>query len=58
MGGNVDTKPCAVSWENGKVDVYGTGPDGCLVGVGLGWGDTLTALVRRQPCKKLEVHID
>lgn len=28
MGGNVDSKPNAVAWDDGKVDVYGTGPDG------------------------------
>jgi hypothetical protein len=28
MGGDVDTKPNAVAWDNGKVDVYGTGSDG------------------------------
>jgi hypothetical protein len=28
MGGDVDTKPNVVAWDNGKVDVYGTGPDG------------------------------
>jgi hypothetical protein len=28
MGGNVDTKPNAVAWGDGKVDVYGAGSDG------------------------------
>jgi len=28
MGGNVETQPAAVTWDNGKVDVYFTGKDG------------------------------
>ncbi len=28
MGGSVESKPNPVVWDNGKVDVYGTGTDG------------------------------
>lgn len=28
MGGNMDSKPSAVMWDEGKVDVYGKGSDG------------------------------
>jgi len=28
MGGNVETQPAAVTWDDGKVDVYFTGKDG------------------------------
>ncbi|KAK4236794.1 hypothetical protein C8A03DRAFT_35271 [Achaetomium macrosporum] len=28
MGGDVDTKPNALAWDDGKVDVYGAGRDG------------------------------
>jgi len=30
MGGQMESKPNAVVWDNGQVDVYGKGPDGTL----------------------------